>query len=447
MKTTVFTEHHIAAGAKMAEFAGYNMPIEFTGINDEHMAVRQRAGVFDVSHMGEIWVKGPKAEALLQRITTNDVAKLFDGKVQYSCMPNGRGGIVDDILVYRVDAGTYMLCVNAANIDKDWAHICAEGAKMGMEAGHGKELYNASDEICQLAVQGPLAMKIVQELCAEPVEEMAYYTFRKTEVAGCDAILSITGYTGAGGCEIYVANEDGEKLWQALWKAGEKYGLQNIGLGARDTLRLEKGFCLYGNDIDDTTSPIEAGLGWIGRQSLLVTPCFGTYVLLGELLLTDEADRYDAPFEESRCGSCRRCLDSCPSGALAEPYEVDARRCISRHTVERETDGRIDLGGWIFGCDACQSCCPYNRQAPMHALPAFDPLFDPVAMGPAEWLAMDEATFDARLGATPLARSGLRRLQRNLRPEAEPDAGGAAAAANRCPEKKTADGGAAPRGE
>ena len=192
---------------------------------------------------------------------------------------------------------------------------------------------------------------------------------------------------------------------------------------------------------------VEAGLGWIGRQSLLVTPCFGTYVLLGELLLTDEADRYDAPFEGSRCGSCRRCLDSCPSGALAEPYEVDARRCISRHTVERETDGRIDLGGWIFGCDACQSCCPYNRQAPMHALPAFDPLFDPVAMGPAEWLAMDEATFDARLGATPLARSGLRRLQRNLRPEAEPDAGGAAAAANRCPEKKTADGGAAPRGE
>lgn len=265
MKTTVFTEHHIAAGAKMAEFAGYNMPIEFTGINDEHMAVRQRAGVFDVSHMGEIWVKGPKAEALLQRITTNDVAKLFDGKVQYSCMPNGRGGIVDDILVYRVDAETYMLCVNAANIDKDWAHICAEGAKMGMEAGHGKELYNASDEICQLAVQGPLAMKIVQEMCEEPVEEMAYYTFRKMKVAGCDAILSITGYTGAGGCEIYAANEEGEKLWQALWQAGEKYGLQNIGLGARDTLRQEKGFCLYGNDIDDTTSPLEAGLGWITR--------------------------------------------------------------------------------------------------------------------------------------------------------------------------------------
>ena len=265
MKSTVFTKYHIAAGAKMAEFAGYNMPIEFTGINDEHMPVRNGAGVFDVSHMGEIWVKGPKALGLLQRITTNDVAKLYDGKVQYSCMPNGRGGIVDDILVYRVDAETYMLCVNAANIDKDWAHICAEGKAFGMEAGHGKELYNASDEICQLAVQGPLAMKIVQKMCAEPVEEMEYYTFKKMPVAGCDAILSITGYTGSGGCEIYVANEDGDKLWKALWEAGEEFGLKNIGLGARDTLRLEKGFCLYGNDIDDTTSPIEAGLGWITK--------------------------------------------------------------------------------------------------------------------------------------------------------------------------------------
>ncbi len=265
MKTTAFTAHHIAAGAKMAEFAGYNMPIEFTSINDEHATVRNGAGVFDVSHMGEIWVKGPKALALLQHITTNDVSKLYDGKVQYSCMPNGRGGIVDDILVYRFDAETYMLCVNAANIDKDWAHICAEGKAFGMEAGHGKELYNASDEICQLAVQGPLAMKIVQKMCAELVEQMEYYTFCKTTVAGCSVILSITGYTGSGGCEIYAANEDGEKLWVALWEAGAEYGLKNIGLGARDTLRLEKGFCLYGNDIDDTTSPIEAGLGWITK--------------------------------------------------------------------------------------------------------------------------------------------------------------------------------------
>ena len=168
---------------------------------------------------------------MLQRITTNDVSKLFDGKVQYTCMPNGRGGIVDDILVYRVDAETYMLCVNAANIDKDWKHICAEGKAFGMEAGHGKELYNASDEICQLAVQGPLAMKIVQKMCDEPVEEMEYYTFKKMKVAGCDAILSITGYTGSGGCEIYAANEDGDKLWKALWEAGEEFGLQEYRSG------------------------------------------------------------------------------------------------------------------------------------------------------------------------------------------------------------------------
>ena len=180
-------------GAKRAEVAGDKRPIVCAGSNDEHRAGRQGAGVFDVSHMGEIWVKGPKAEALLQHITTNDVAKLYDGKVQYSCMPNGRGGIVDDILVYRIDAETYMLCVNAANIDKDWAHICEQGRAFGMEAGKGKELYNASDEICQLAVQGPLAMKIVQKMCAEPVEQMEYYTFRKMKVAGADAILSITG--------------------------------------------------------------------------------------------------------------------------------------------------------------------------------------------------------------------------------------------------------------
>ncbi len=263
MKTTPFTEYHIANGAKMAEFAGYNMPIEFTGINDEHMTVREKAGVFDVSHMGEIWVKGERTLEFLQHITTNDVAKLYDGKVQYSCMPNGRGGIVDDILVYRFSDTKYMLCVNAANIDKDWAHICEQGKAFGLEAG--RELENASDRICQLAVQGPLAMKIVQKMCDEPVEQMEYYTFRQTKVAGCEAILSITGYTGAGGCEIYLYNENADRMWKALWQAGEEFGLKNIGLGARDTLRLEKGFCLYGNDICDTTSPIEAGLGWITK--------------------------------------------------------------------------------------------------------------------------------------------------------------------------------------
>ena len=265
MKTTAFTKYHIAAGAKMAEFAGYNMPIEFSGINDEHATVREKVGVFDVSHMGEIWVKGPQALPFLQYVTSNDVSVLYDGKVQYSCFPNGKGGIVDDLLVYRIDDQTYLLVVNAANTDKDWKFLCEQAPRFGLTPG--KELYNASDEIAQLAVQGPLAMELVQELCPDrDVKGMEYYTFCKTTVAGIpNAILSITGYTGAGGCEIYVANEDADKLWEALWKAGEKYGLKNIGLGARDTLRLEMGFCLYGNDLDDTTSPIEAGLGWITK--------------------------------------------------------------------------------------------------------------------------------------------------------------------------------------
>ncbi len=264
MKTTAFTKYHIANGARMAEFAGYNMPIEFTGINDEHRTVREGAGVFDVSHMGEIWVKGPKAPDFLQRVTTNDVGTLVDGKAQYSALPNGHGGLVDDILVYRIDALTYLLVINASNIEKDWAHLCSFAGEFGLTPG--KELYNASDEICQLAIQGPLAMKIVQKMCPAPVEDIPYYTFIKTEVAGIkDAILSATGYTGSGGCEIYVANEDADRLWAALWEAGEEFGLKNIGLGARDTLRLEKGFCLYGNDLDDTTSTIEAGLGWITK--------------------------------------------------------------------------------------------------------------------------------------------------------------------------------------
>lgn len=221
--------------------------------------------MFDVSHMGEIWVKGPRALDLLRYIGSNDAASLYDGKIQYSCLPNGRGGIVDDILVYRIDAETYLLVVNAANVEKDWNHLVAAGERFGLRPG--RELYNASDEIAQLAVQGPLAMRIVQRLCpAADLGKLAYYTFVKTEVAGiADAIVSATGYTGAGGCEIYVANEDAPRLWEALWQAGERDGLQNIGLGARDTLRLEMGYCLYGNDIDDTTSPVEAGLGWITK--------------------------------------------------------------------------------------------------------------------------------------------------------------------------------------
>ncbi len=264
MKTTPFTQYHIAAGAKMAPFAGYNMPIEFKGINVEHINVRENVGVFDVSHMGEIWAKGPNAEAFLQRVTTNNVAALYDGKVQYTCMPNGEGGIVDDLLVYRIDAETYLLVVNASNIEKDWNHLCKFAAEFDMTPG--KELYNASDEIAQLAVQGPNAMKVIQKLVDEPVEDMEYYTFKKVTMAGVkDVILSITGYTGSGGCEIYMANEDAAAVYEAIYAAGEEFGIMSIGLGARDTLRLEKGFCLYGHEIDDTTSPIEAGLGWITK--------------------------------------------------------------------------------------------------------------------------------------------------------------------------------------
>lgn len=264
MKTTAFTKYHIAAAAKMAEFAGFNMPIEFSGIADEHNTVRNGVGLFDVSHMGEIWVKGPNALAFLQHTTSNDVSTLYDGKVQYSYFPNGKGGIVDDLLVYRINAETYLLVVNASNTEKDWNFLCEHALKFGITPG--KELYNASDEIAQLAVQGPLAMKLVQKLCDIPVEKMEYYTFCKVDMAGVkDVILSITGYTGSGGCEIYCANSDADKLWYAIWKAGEEFSLKNIGLGARDTLRLEMGFCLYGNDIDDTTSPLEAGLGWITK--------------------------------------------------------------------------------------------------------------------------------------------------------------------------------------
>ena len=264
MKNTAFTNYHIELGAKMAEFAGYNMPIQYTGINDEHVNVRKKLGVFDVSHMGEFWVKGPKAFEFVQKVTTNDVAALTDGKVQYSAFPNGKGGLVDDLLVYKINNETYLLVVNAANIDKDWAHCSAIASDMGLEVG--KDLYNASDEIAQLAVQGPLALKAMQKLTDTPIEDMEYYTFKKIDFAGIkDVIFSTTGYTGSGGCEIYIANEDSDKLWKAVFEAGEEFGIKPIGLAARDTLRLEKGFCLYGNDIDDTTSTIEAGLGWITK--------------------------------------------------------------------------------------------------------------------------------------------------------------------------------------
>jgi aminomethyltransferase len=259
---TPFTHKHIALGAKMAPFAGYNMPISYTGINDEHAAVRNQAGVFDVSHMGEFILKGPNALDLIQRVTTNDASVLVDGKAQYSCLPNTTGGIVDDLLVYCIEKdNVYMLVVNASNIEKDWDWISSYNTK-------GVDMENISARTALLAVQGPNATKIVQALTKMDVLNMPYYSFAKGEMLGIDNVLiSATGYTGSGGVEIYFRdeNDNANKIWDALFEAGAPYGLKPIGLGARDTLRLEMGFCLYGNDIDDTTSPIEAGLGWVTK--------------------------------------------------------------------------------------------------------------------------------------------------------------------------------------
>ena len=262
MKNTPFTEKHIALGAKMADFAGFNMPISYTGINDEHATVRNAAGVFDVSHMGEFMVKGPHALELIQRITTNDASKLTAGKAQYSCMPNETGGIVDDLLVYCIKENeVYMLVVNAGNIDKDWNWISQYNT-------NNAELQNISDDTCLLAIQGPTATKILQPLTDIDILNLPYYTFAKGKFAGVENVLiSATGYTGSGGVEIYFENKDGaaDKIWDAIFDAGKTAGIKPIGLGARDTLRLEKGFCLYGMDINDTTSPIEAGLGWVTK--------------------------------------------------------------------------------------------------------------------------------------------------------------------------------------
>ena len=246
----------------MAEFAGYNMPISYSGINDEHATVRRNAGVFDVSHMGEFILKGENALDLIQRVTTNDASKLTSGRAQYSCLPNESGGIVDDLLVYCLEENkVYMLVVNASNIDKDWNWISKHNTK---EA----EMHNISDKTCLLAVQGPNATKILQPLTEMDILNLKYYTFVKGKFAGVDNVLiSATGYTGAGGVEIYFEDKDGnaDKIWNKIFEVGTPQGLKPIGLGARDTLRLEMGFCLYGNDIDDTTSPLEAGLGWITK--------------------------------------------------------------------------------------------------------------------------------------------------------------------------------------
>mgnify|MGYP000843806718 FL=1 len=259
MKTTPFTDLHIALGAKMAEFAGYNMPIEYNGIIEEHLNVVNNVGVFDVSHMGEFWVKGPNALAFLQKVSSNDASKLAVGQVQYCCFPTEEGGIVDDFLLYRYEEEKYMMVPNAANVEKDWAW-CQKHNTMGAE------LENASDNIAQLAVQGPKATEVMQRLTNINLSEISYYTFKVDEFAGCpNVIISATGYTGAGGFELYFYPEYAEKIWKALFEAGKPEGIMPAGLGCRDTLRLEMSFCLYGHDIDDTHSPIEAGLGWITK--------------------------------------------------------------------------------------------------------------------------------------------------------------------------------------
>jgi aminomethyltransferase len=260
MKQTPFTQKHIALGAKMAPFAGFNMPISYSGINDEHAAVRNHAGVFDVSHMGEFILKGEKALGLIQRITSNDASKLRNGQAQYSCFPNDTGGIVDDLLVYCIEEGNvYMLVVNASNIEKDWDWVSQHNTE-------GVVLQDISGKTALLAIQGPKAAQLLQPLTEMDILNLKYYTFVKGRFAGVDNVLvSATGYTGAGGVEIYFEDKEdhADKIWEAIFAADA--GIKPVGLGARDTLRLEMGYCLYGNDIDDTTSPLEAGLGWITK--------------------------------------------------------------------------------------------------------------------------------------------------------------------------------------
>ena len=260
MKNTALTETHKALGAKMVEFAGYSMPVSYDGVTIEHQTVRESVGVFDVSHMGEFLIEGPKALDLIQKIASNDASKLTVGKAQYSCLPNETGGIVDDLIIYRVKEATYLLVVNAANIEKDWNHIAKYNASFGAE------MRNISEGYSLLAIQGPKAVEAMQPLSSHDLADIKFYNFVVGDFAGIDhVIISATGYTGSGGFEIYCKNDEVQQVWDRVFEAGAAYGIKPIGLAARDTLRLEMGYCLYGNDIDDTTSPLEAGLGWITK--------------------------------------------------------------------------------------------------------------------------------------------------------------------------------------
>jgi aminomethyltransferase len=259
MKNTALTHIHESLGAKMVPFAGYNMPVQYEGVNAEHEIVRNGVGVFDVSHMGEFFLKGENALALIQKVTSNDASKLVDGKAQYSCLPNNDGGIVDDLIIYKIADNHYMLVVNASNIEKDWNWISSHNDL-------GVDMQNLSDGYSLLAIQGPKAAEAMQSLTSIDLINMPYYSFQIGEFAGLkDVTVSATGYTGSGGFEIYFKNEDAEAIWNKIFEAGKPFGIKPIGLAARDTLRLEMGFCLYGNDINDTTSPLEAGLGWITK--------------------------------------------------------------------------------------------------------------------------------------------------------------------------------------
>ncbi len=259
MKNTALTQKHIELGAKIVPFAGYNMPVQYEGVNIEHETVRNGVGVFDVSHMGEFLITGPGALDLIQKVTTNDASTLTVGRAQYSCMPNGDGGIVDDLIVYKIKDEEYLLVVNASNIEKDWNWISKHNS-------FGANMRNLSDDYSLLAIQGPKAVEAMQALSSIDLSSIKYYHFEVADFAGIEhVIISATGYTGSGGFEIYCKNSEVEQVWNKVFEAGEKFGIKPIGLAARDTLRLEMGFCLYGNDIDDTTSPIEAGLGWITK--------------------------------------------------------------------------------------------------------------------------------------------------------------------------------------
>lgn len=259
MKKTALYDKHVSLGAKIVPFAGYEMPVSYSGIIDEHQTVREHVGMFDVSHMGEFILKGEHALDLIQKVTSNDASKLADGDAQYSCMPNGKGGIVDDLLIYKLADNEYMLVVNASNMEKDWNWISSHNS-------FGVEMKDISDQTSLMAVQGPKTAAALQSLTEVDLNEMKYYTFVRGNFAGFDnVIISATGYTGSGGFEIYVANENAAAVWDAIMNASSDHGIKPIGLGARDTLRLEMGYCLYGNDINDSTSSLEAGLGWITK--------------------------------------------------------------------------------------------------------------------------------------------------------------------------------------